>query len=481
MHTKRFLCFYLFLVSALCAQLGYGQTYSTYKGDGTIGEYGKTYQVVKYSAGTGTWTAPYGVSSIKLLLVAGGGGGGGSAWAGGGGAGGVVYTNYSVTQGTAYSLNVGTGGSGGSNTKCGDGSNGSDSWFGNASFAAKGGGGGGGYGWPDTTGTCGQGVSGGSSGGAAETQMVVTSPSITQTTPLGATYSYGNIGGKLIKSDGSQAGTGGGGAGAAGEDVSYFRVPGNGGDGKQFDITGANIFYAGGGGGGSLANQAFGGEGGGGNGAVINGERGSNGTDGLGGGGGGAQGNIGGDGGDGIIIISFEIPKGTGHLTIVNNGGDEINSTWEYSNNTITTLTYNASIDASIIEGYVNSNTLTITANSISVEDDLEFTTSGNGITFKAISDITIKNAEIKTNGGDVHLWSDSNGSSSGRIGILNGDITTAGGNITLSGGTDGNGYAVGNNNYIPDIPYYRGIWINNSILNAYGTSSGGNIQINGK
>ena len=26
MHTKRFLCFYLFLVSALCAQLGYGQT-----------------------------------------------------------------------------------------------------------------------------------------------------------------------------------------------------------------------------------------------------------------------------------------------------------------------------------------------------------------------------------------------------------------------------------------------------------------------
>ena len=25
MHTKRFLCFYLFLVSSLCAQLGYGQ------------------------------------------------------------------------------------------------------------------------------------------------------------------------------------------------------------------------------------------------------------------------------------------------------------------------------------------------------------------------------------------------------------------------------------------------------------------------
>ncbi|MCW1953328.1 MAG: hypothetical protein KIH80_004075, partial [Flavobacteriia bacterium] len=178
-----------------------------------------------------------------------------------------------------------------------------------------------------------------------------------------------------------------------------------------------------------------------------------------------------------FAVFNPTLPKGK--ITIVETGGDDENDTWEINNNTITTLT-DSKINSSIIEGFANSNTITITANSISIEDDLNVTTSGNGIIFKAKSDITVSSV-ITTTNGNITLWSDSDGDSSGRIGILNGGIATGGGDISLVGGSSGDGYAVGNNNSITDFQNYRGIWINNSTLNANGTSSGGDIIINGK
>lgn len=73
--------------------------------------------IVTYTAGSYSWTAPVGVSKIKLLMVGGGGGGGnnrGNGSGGGGGGGGIVYhPSASVTPGQSYSLVVGTGGGGG--------------------------------------------------------------------------------------------------------------------------------------------------------------------------------------------------------------------------------------------------------------------------------------------------------------------------------------------------------------------------------
>jgi len=66
---------------------------------------------------SGTWTAPSGVTRVKLTLVGGGAGyysntgSGADYWAGGSGA--ICIVTATVTPATAYSLTVGTGGTGG--------------------------------------------------------------------------------------------------------------------------------------------------------------------------------------------------------------------------------------------------------------------------------------------------------------------------------------------------------------------------------
>ena len=81
------------------------------------------------TAGSNTWTAPSGVSSVDVVLVGGGGGGGFGNGAGGGGGALTYANNVTVTAGTVYSLNVGTGGIGGT----GSGSGGT-SWFNSSGY-----------------------------------------------------------------------------------------------------------------------------------------------------------------------------------------------------------------------------------------------------------------------------------------------------------------------------------------------------------
>ena len=69
-----------------------------------------------FTSGTGSWTAPAGVTSVEYLLVGGGGGGGGgtATGAGGGGGGGSVKTGtLEVMEGTTYNYTIGAGGAGG--------------------------------------------------------------------------------------------------------------------------------------------------------------------------------------------------------------------------------------------------------------------------------------------------------------------------------------------------------------------------------
>lgn len=128
---------------------------------------------IKFTAGTNSWTVPYGVSSVKALVV--GGGGGGNSHVGGGGGAGAVWenTSWAVSPLTHHAITVGAGGVGGysSASQCyvttpGDGGT---SIFGSVTVL----GGGRGGGWtnqPPGTGANGGGAGSGSGGqGVAST------------------------------------------------------------------------------------------------------------------------------------------------------------------------------------------------------------------------------------------------------------------------------------------------------------------------
>lgn len=247
--------------------------------------------------------------SADILCVAGGGGGAYNL-GGGGGAGGVRgITSQSLTT-TAYTITVGSGGSGG--TSAGTGASGGNSSIAGSGFStitASGGGGGGGEGY--------NGVAGGSGGGGSYNWSGGT----------GNSGSYSPVegyagGGPMSPVNNPVGGNGGGGAGGVGGLAVYTPtgLGGNGGVGTlsysswaNATFTGVNGYYAGGGGGGELYsgdNGGVGGFGGGGNGAVSN----TNGSNALvntgSGGGGGGQGTSstkgnGGNGGSGLVIVRY--------------------------------------------------------------------------------------------------------------------------------------------------------------------------------
>ncbi len=76
-----------------------------------------------FTSGSGNWTVPIGVTSVRVLLVGGGGGGGGGHTAtyqgGGGGGGAIVAADLKVTPGASLAYSVGGGGAGGGDTASG--------------------------------------------------------------------------------------------------------------------------------------------------------------------------------------------------------------------------------------------------------------------------------------------------------------------------------------------------------------------------
>lgn len=114
---------------------------------------------VAFTAGTGAWTVPAGVSSAEVELV--GGGGGGGNFGGGGGGAVVPKTTVTVTSGASVSVTVGAGGIGGDAVT--GATNGGDSVFGDVVAL------GGGYGGSSALGQAvgGNGGDGGNGGGGA--------------------------------------------------------------------------------------------------------------------------------------------------------------------------------------------------------------------------------------------------------------------------------------------------------------------------
>jgi len=238
------------------------------------------------TAGTYTWVAPSGITSVSVLCVGGGGGGanGRSTNNTGGGGGELRYVNnISVTPGNSYTVVVGTAGVGGATSSIvgptptyNVGTAGGQSSFNSTTVRANGGAGG-------TGATFAAGGSGGTGSGANGGAG-------------GAPNSYG--------------GGGGGGAGSAGTNGITGGQAGNGGAGLVSTITGSPIQYAGGGGGGVNSVPSIG----------IGAARGGNGGYGAtpilptsatantgsgGGGGGNAGATSGAAGGSGIVVIRW--------------------------------------------------------------------------------------------------------------------------------------------------------------------------------
>mgnify|MGYP000468796594 CR=1 FL=1 len=263
------------------------------------------------STGSGTFSVPTGTTAVDVLVVAGGGGGAGEA-GGGGGAGGLIYRPaFPVTPGGSVSYSVGAGGAFGNYPSDQGDRRGQDSTFG--SLTAKGGGRAstGNQGPSDTL------IDGGSGGGRHGNGGPYGRSNGTQPQQPGdsGTYGFGNQGGD--NNGGLNPGGGGGGAGAQGTNNAST---GSGGAGKQYSITGSQVWYAGGGGGGARGgNAGQGGQGGGGQGGGGPGTNGSGSSAGsagqanTGGGGGGGTGGgsplggggQGGAGGSGIVIVKY--------------------------------------------------------------------------------------------------------------------------------------------------------------------------------
>ena len=237
-----------------------------------------------FLTGSGTWTAPAGVTSIEYLVVGGGGGGGAG---GGGGGGSVQLGTLSVTPGSLYSYTVGAGGNGGATPSGGEtnGNDGSDSTIG--TITAKGGGKGYRSRGKNASALYGK-------GGSAQS---------------GATPTIGGSGGNVRDGGGNPdqgAGGGGGGAGGSGIDSTSGGTDNNrggaGGPGVTSDLQDGTAYAYGAGGKGADEGTAI----------FIGTLPGANGTANTGnGGGGGAShsggGNaaVGGTGGSGIVVLKY--------------------------------------------------------------------------------------------------------------------------------------------------------------------------------
>jgi hypothetical protein len=231
-------------------------------------------------------------TTVSYLIVGGGGGGGaGQFHQGGGGAAGGFRTGVAGLAAGTYPITVGAGGAGATNTVMGG--NGDSSAF--NGMTASGGGAGGHRGLNI------QGQNGGSGGGAFNFSASPTAFGL-------GTSGQGNNGGHTA---GRNGGGGGGGAGTAGSGQPAANTGGDGGTGLASDITGAAVYYAGGGGGGGGSGGSGSGGLGGGGAGTYNMQTGNDGASGLGGGGGGIgsvqPSHVAGAGGSGVVIIRVQV------------------------------------------------------------------------------------------------------------------------------------------------------------------------------
>lgn len=277
----------------------YGKDYSITPGFDAVAyrnaNAGKQF-VEQVFTGSNSWTRPNGVDFVELLLVAGGGGGGGSSTdnggrrGGGGGGAQIFYGWIYVGYTSAWTIAIGSGGSGNGASGCTAelwGRSGNTSSFkatGSSNFSNHGyvvvGGGGGGH----PCGGFGHKVASGGGSGSSRTTVNPTQ------------NFQGNNGGTMDLGIGFNGGIGGGGSNdIAGGGGSIIAVGTQGTGAAGVTLLGRAIGGGGAGGGGTSGGSGAGGSG-------------TNGTINTGGGaGGGVPGGSGGSGGSGLCVIRYYV------------------------------------------------------------------------------------------------------------------------------------------------------------------------------
>lgn len=167
---------------------------------------------------------------------------------------------------------------------------------------------------------------------------------------------------------------------------------------------------------------------------------------------------------------------------------------WNSSGNTwidtTRTFTNNVNIVSGGSIGTLNNGTWTLTGSAgtvwsavsdITSSYDYDITATGSGsVNLRAGRTISnVGSGDITTAGGSITLNADRDATNGGEIYLGSGtELRSNGGNITLGGGADPTTTAtVGTTTY----SYLYGVRIGGSVINANGTSSGGNISIRGQ
>jgi hypothetical protein len=379
--------------SANAATVGTGPCISTVSSDtGVTATTSDNYCVVSFksTAATTTWTVPSGIYFVDVLVVAGGGAGGtANGGAGGGGGGGQVSVQSNKSVSGVVTIQVGSGGSPGSNSNT-RGNDGGQSAFvlsASDSITARGGSAGASVAAALNVGTP---SSNGFNGGGGSTWA---DSKTAGSTGVGG-YSGGNANSDGITAD-NQAAGGGGGSGGVGVNATPANG-GAGGAGTANSFTGTSVTY-GGGGGGAKRNSSAGSAGtaSGGGGAGGKNTVGSNGGTNTGGGGGGAGesdgvgalvGSSGGSGGSGIVVVKY-LPI---TITTITNKLSSRNSTTASATVSSGSLSYSASGACSVNSStgavtFTSTGSCTITATASSSPSTTASTT------FQIVPNITQK------------------------------------------------------------------------------------------
>jgi hypothetical protein len=169
-----------------------------------------------------------------------------------------------------------------------------------------------------------------------------------------------------------------------------------------------------------------------------------------------------------------------GDLTIVDSGGDALNSTWTYDNGMLRPIGIAAAtVNASEVVSYLATANLEVRAGNININGSIT-SSSTNALIYKTKGNIIHNAGKSFTGaGGDLVYWADLDGASGGRIALL-GNISTNGGDFYAGGGsasetigslTVPTGYAgntAANNNH--------GVTVNGCTINT----AGGDLRIKG-
>ena len=271
---------------------------------------------------------PKGLDGIETLIVGGGAGGASSAGNGGGGAGGVLTGFLKLALNTGYSIQVGAGGAANAGAYGSPGNTGSNSFIG--SWIANAGGIGGSCPICGTQTASGTGTAGGSGGGgggsAGSGHGYSKTGGASNQNNISPLTGHGHAGGSYSVSNVGYVGAGGGGAGGPGADVATAAGAAGGigiistiidttiaSTNNVGEVSGSDVYFAGGGGGSTDVGGYSGGAGGlggggtGGSGYPTCSTPGA-GTPATGGGGtGGCYGSVvaGSAGGSGVIILKY--------------------------------------------------------------------------------------------------------------------------------------------------------------------------------